>query len=123
MKVITYSTWSKFANGTSLKGYVNVDYHDLVELFGNPMDGDGYKVDAEWHVHVDNGKGDRAFATIYNYKTGKSYLGEEGLPVEDIKVWHVGGKTRASLDLLVDYMETTPVPHAGSTEYPGGVYV
>ena len=71
-----------------LQGYIETSYADLVACFGEPnCDGDGYKVDAEWMVKFNNG----VYATIYNYKTGKNYLGDEGQAVEDITTWHVGG--------------------------------
>lgn len=81
-------------NGTSLKGYVDADYFDLVDCFGTPTsDGDGYKVDAEWLLNFSDG----TVATIYNYKDGMNYCGEAGLPVEDITDWHVGGHTPKAL--------------------------
>ena len=77
-------------NGTSLKGYISCDYSSLVEMFGPPhSDGDGYKVDAEWMLEFSNG----VVATIYNWKDGHNYCGEDGLPVECITDWHIGGKS------------------------------
>lgn len=77
-------------NWTSLQGYIQSPYEDLKKLFGDPMEGDGFKVDAEWNVRFEDG----TVATIYNYKTGRNYLGADGLDVEDITEWHVGGHTR-----------------------------
>ena len=75
-------------NGTCLQGYINTSYRDLVECFGEPhCDGDGYKVDAEWMLRFEDG----TVATIYNWKDGKNYCGEDGLAVEDITEWHIGG--------------------------------
>jgi hypothetical protein len=75
-------------NMTSLQGYIQTSYADLVGCFGEPTcDGDGYKVDAEWIVTFADG----VVATIYNYKTGRNYCGEEGQDVEDITQWHIGG--------------------------------
>ena len=77
----------KETNGTSLEGRVEVDYKDLVEIFGEPSGKtDGSKTDAEWNVMTPYG-----IATIYNYKDGKNYCGDNGLEVEDIKDWHIGG--------------------------------
>lgn len=96
------------AGGTSLQGYIEAKYADLVALFGKPTDGDAEKVDAEWYVQFEDG----TFATIYNWKTGKNYKGAGGLPVEKIKDWHIGGKTKDShtkiqiaLDLFREQME------------------
>jgi hypothetical protein len=92
--------------GTSLSGYLNTSYQTLVELFGEPnAKVDGYKTDAEWHVKV-KAKGEGAsFATIYNYKDGKNYLGVNGLHVEDIKDWHVGSKVMRTFYNLEHFVE------------------
>ena len=82
------------ADGTSLRGDVTATYKELTSLFGKPTKGDGRKVDAEWYVKFDDG----TLATIYNWKNGKNYCGPDGLAVEDIPVWHVGGASRASVD-------------------------
>jgi hypothetical protein len=83
------------ACGTSLQGYITTDYATLVKVFGEPTTNDGYKTDAEW-VLTD---GD-VVATIYNYKTGRNYLGEEGIPTESIKDWHIGGKSYRAAELV-----------------------
>ena len=89
-------------NGTSLRGYLDARYSELVELFGPPLvDGDGYKVDAEWNLVFN----DETMVTIYNYKTGKNYRKANGLNVEDIEVWHVGGKSISAVFALDDYFE------------------
>ena len=75
-------------NGTSLQAHVNTTYSTLVRTFGKPhSDGDACKVDAEWVLLFADG----TVATIYNYKDGKNYNGDEGLAVEDITDWHIGG--------------------------------
>lgn len=73
-------------SGTSLVGYVNTTYSKLFEKFGEPFD-DGYKTDAEWEIEFSDGK----VATIYNWKNEKNYNGSEGLDLDDITVWHIGG--------------------------------
>ena len=74
--------------GTSLMGNITVPYKDLVSRFGDPsaIDGDGYKSDCEWIISTPDG-----VATIYNWKNGKNYLGKDGLKVEDISNWNIGG--------------------------------
>lgn len=67
------------ASGTGLIDKISVPYSRLIELFGKPDDGDGYKTDAEWVLKV-NG----LVATIYNWKDGRSYCGAHGTDVEDI---------------------------------------
>lgn len=74
-------------HGTSLQGRIDATHKELCAIFGQPHGGDGYKVDAEWNVRF----GDGTIATVYNWKDGKNYNGEDGTPVEQIKEWHVGG--------------------------------
>ena len=76
--------------GTSLQGVVRTTYRDLVEIFGKDTCIDTYKTDAEWELIFS----DNQVATIYNYKDGRNYLGEDGLDKKDIIDWHVGGKSK-----------------------------
>ena len=75
--------------GSSYMGMLgDVDYDAIVAQFGKPnVESDDLKVDAEWRIQFDDG----SIATIYNYKTGKNYLGDEGNEVENIRSWHIGG--------------------------------
>jgi hypothetical protein len=84
--------------GTSLCGEIRVPYARLVELFGEPSDGDGYKTDAQWTLRISG----NVIATIYNYKDGPNYIGDRGTPVVEIVDWHVGGKGREALLLVKD---------------------
>lgn len=77
-------------NGTSYQGTITANYIDLVDVFGDPLDGDNYKTDAEWIVKFTCGEME-VVATIYNWKDGKSYCGDDGLDVTDICEWNVGG--------------------------------
>jgi hypothetical protein len=83
-------------NMTHLQGYINCSYDDLVEAFGYPLEErfDDYKSDAEWQIEFDDG----TVATIYNYKNGKNYLGDQGYNVCDITQWHVGGRSKNVVD-------------------------
>jgi hypothetical protein len=86
-------------NMTCLQGYIVASYDRLVELFGEPTEGDGYKVDAEWLVEFEDG----TVATIYNWKNGINYCGfDEGYPVEVITDWHVGGHAFQAVRLVDD---------------------
>tara|TARA_R110000751_G_scaffold157899_1_gene263399 strand:- start:616 stop:1002 length:387 start_codon:yes stop_codon:yes gene_type:complete len=89
-------------NGTSLRGYLEVSYEDLVKKLGEPFVFDEYKTDAAWTVSwFDEDK-----ATIYNWKNGKNYCGPEGLNVEDIRVWNIGGLEKSKgLDRLQQLFE------------------
>lgn len=83
---------------TWLQSGVEVDYGTLVKTFGKPNDGDGYKTDAEWELLFEDG----TFATIYNYKYGKVYLGKEGKVTTKITFWHIGGCDKRAVKLVLE---------------------
>lgn len=87
MNYAVWHGWPSRLNGTSLQGYIEISYKELVEKLGKPNDGDGYKVDAEWCVEFEDG----TVATIYNYKDGRNYNGSSGTPKTKITDWHIGG--------------------------------
>ena len=84
------------ACGTSLIDSITVPYAQLVEIFGKPDGGDGYKTDVEWTLILPGG----IVATIYNWKDGPTYCGASGTPVENIRDWHIGGNKREALWLV-----------------------
>lgn len=89
--------WPDIATGSSLQGTVEVSYKRLVEVFGEHKDlHDDYKSDAEWWIKF----GDGTFATIYNWKDGKNYNGDDGMEVEDITDWHIGGADSKSVEMV-----------------------
>lgn len=94
MSFVTHNQANIGISGSCLQGYINASYSELRELFGEPTDGDGYKVDAEWDLRFDDG----TVATVYNWKDGPNYCGEAGTPVQEIREWHVGGNTKKALD-------------------------
>jgi hypothetical protein len=75
------------ANRTSLQGYLTQSFAQLVAAFGEPTCGDGYKIDASWEIEFEGG----TVATIYNWKNGPSYCGDDGPQVEQITEWNIGG--------------------------------
>ena len=90
--------------GTSFMGEIEVSYKRLVEVFGIPdKNTDGYKVDAEWDGIIDG-----SVFTIYNYKDGKNYNGNDGLAVEDITNWHIGGKRSVVVKKIWEYIKNFP---------------
>ena len=95
-KDFSYMPFEVIRRPTDVSSYyldeVYVSYQNLVDLFGRPGKGDGYKVDAEWILRFKDDK--RSFCTIYNYKDGKNYLGKHGLHKKDIREWHIGGNDR-----------------------------
>ena len=89
------------ANGAHLQGYLNADYRELVEVFGEPIryeaDGTSHlnnKIDAEWRLKFQDG----TIATIYNYKNGVNYMGAEGLRLMEIQKWNVGGNSERAVE-------------------------
>ena len=87
--------------GTFLQGYIKASYDQLVKTFGEPHDpdGDNYKTDVEWAFEFADG----TIATLYNWKNGKNYLGEaEGLELNDIYEWHVGGFSEKAVAKLLE---------------------
>ena len=79
-------------NEISLQGYMpaGVTYDDIVKVFGEPNGtGDGYKIDVKWEGNI-NGKK----FTIYNYKTGRNYLGADAPDYRDLtgEDWHIGAE-------------------------------
>jgi hypothetical protein len=101
MGLFTYKTHNdgvstSVANGTSLQGYIDCTYAKLKSKFGKALEGDGYKVDAEWIVKFKDG----TVATIYNYKDGKNYCGASGLAKTKITDWHIGGASSRAVALV-----------------------
>lgn len=91
-------------NGTSLQGYLNVDYKTLVSHFGVPVviyptdpqdpeytDG---KVQALWVIKTKKNK----IVTIYDYK-------EYDTPKELVTCWHFGAQARNDLLELISELD------------------
>ncbi|NBW41238.1 hypothetical protein EBR25_09580 [bacterium] len=89
----THNNSDVSSTGTCLQGYISCGYKDIVRIFGKPCTGDGYKVDAEWVIRFSDGE----IATIYNWKNGINYCGHDGLDVEDIRSWNIGGHSKAAV--------------------------
>jgi hypothetical protein len=88
--MISFEVTNDFSktDGTFLQGCFTMPYDKMVERLGKPdLDGTD-KTDAEWLIEFDDG----TVATIYNWKNGKNYCGANGLNVEDMRDWNVGGK-------------------------------
>ena len=54
------------------------------------------KTDVEWDIEFQDG----TYLHIYNWKNGKNYLGDDGLEVDQITEWNVGGHSKKDLDKL-----------------------
>lgn len=77
---------------TCLGGYVTATYAEVEAVFGKPnCQGDEYKVDIEWEISTPYSR-----ATIYNYKDGPNYNGEEYGNYPKVnedpepRDWHIG---------------------------------
>lgn len=103
MSFETHNTAYININGTSLEGYVSADYKTICKVFGEPTESDGYKTDAEWMIQFSDGQ----VATIYNWKDGKNYCGANGLNVEDIKEWHIGGRSNEVVSRIQNLLSNT----------------
>lgn len=66
-------------NGTSLQGYIEASYWELVDAFGDPEPGDGYKTQAEWCLRFEDG----TVVSVYDWK--------QSVKPQDVKKWNVGG--------------------------------
>lgn len=75
--------------GTSLQGYVDASYNQLVEVFGKPTYETGFskteKITTAWNLEFPSG----VIVTIYNWKNYENY-GKDPEPNEEYE-WHVGG--------------------------------
>jgi len=86
--------------GSSFQAEIEIMYSTLITILGQPnYENDGYKIDAEWTINTPYG-----VATIYNYKDGKNYLGDEGKDTEDIIEWRIGAIDKRASDLLVSIL-------------------
>ena len=88
MKELTKNEMKKIT-GTCFRGYIETTYDELVARFGEPYIAphDDHKVDVEWIIDTPHG-----VATIYNYKNGKKYMGQNGIDIQQIREWHCGSK-------------------------------
>lgn len=89
------------ANFSGLQGYIECDFEHLIKSLGEPEQFDNYKTDAHWSIEFADGE----IATIYNYKDGINYLGNEGKITYMITLWHVGGHTASAVKRVVNILE------------------
>lgn len=94
------------ADGTFFIGNIHISYDDLVKKFGEPLEGDGYKVDSEWILYFPDDVNGGRVITIYNWKNGKSYMGDKGQETKDITKWNVGGINPKDISLLLNIINS-----------------
>lgn len=88
--------------GTSKRGSMFSHYEDIVRVCGTPVVNREFgKSDVHWIVETDAG-----LATIYNYKDGKAYLGDEGLDYRDIKSWNIGAKSDDAAQEVIEQIQS-----------------
>jgi len=84
---------------SSKKGEISATFDKLTSVFGEPTQQSyefGEKSDCEWVIEWDDGM----VGTIYNWKNGKSYMGEDGLEIQDITDWCIGGHQDTVVDRI-----------------------
>ena len=104
---ISYLIGDGYTGGTCLQGEIYMPYKEMVNLLGEPTIANstaGDKTDVEWVILATIGE-ESYIITIYNWKDGRSYNGEEGLYNKELCNWHIGGTTKIVqllMDILVD---------------------
>lgn len=105
-EIVNFKPSDQNGSGTSLMGYIQASYKDLVKLFGPPKKADNYKVSTEWIVEDESGN----VATIYDWKSTNLY--DEGLesirqlralPLYD---WHIGAHNKEIAHNLIMFINT-----------------
>ena len=88
--------------GSWLQGYTLSTFQNIIDKLGKPhCNGDAYKSDAQWNLKFEDG----TVATLYNWKDGKNYCGADGLNVEDIIEWHIGGFSHDAVDKVEEALK------------------
>lgn len=100
MNFTTHNTEQIDVNGTHKQGHIDAKYAELVALFGEPITPTPSdeirlsKTDAEWNLRFEDGE----VATIYNWRNGKNWMGEDGIPTKQIRDWNIGGNSKCVVD-------------------------
>ena len=103
-KVLTHAEAMKVGFGSGCQGEMDVSYQRIVDHLGppslGPEDSFDHKIDASWILRFADGE----IATIYNYKTGRNWLGPKGPTTSKIRDWHVGGKSNVVVDRIKEIL-------------------
>jgi hypothetical protein len=93
--------------GGGLVGYVDMSHENLVSTFGKySVPTDEYKTDYEVYFELDG-----VVISLYNYKDGINYNGEDGTPTEDITEWHIGSDDVKAVTILKEYLSQEKIEH------------
>lgn len=79
-----------------LQGHIDTDYATLTAVFGEHNSwGDEYKIQVQWKIIFSDG----TYATIYDWKEGDAYLGQDKgtLPLY-VTDWHIGGSSPLAVE-------------------------
>lgn len=79
--------------GTGLQGYVDIEFDELVKVFGEPEFFQGVKMQAQWAIKDQDGN----VITIYDYK--------ESHPPQEHIHWHVGGRDEKAVRSLKNILK------------------
>ena len=101
-------------NFSSLQGYINQNYFNLVDVFGEPtyidVNGDG-KVYNEWTLRFEvqeDGEEDTdtVYATIYDWKEADGDVARSAMTYH----WHIGGNSMDAVEVVTQAIKD----HVGS---------
>lgn len=98
MKNIFINSKDVDVNGTHFIANIQTTYQKLVEVFGEEthgMSGD-QKCECQWKLLFLDG----TIATIYDWKTNKTYCKVNGVSKEDNTNWTIGGANSKSLSMV-----------------------
>ena len=85
-------------NLTCLQGEIHLSFQDLVDIFGQPEDiSSTGKSDVQWAIEIDG-----VVATIYNWKNGPAYTGDDSIEVESIHDWNIGGHSQSAVMIVLN---------------------
>ena len=85
-------------NLTCLQGEIHLSFQDLVDIFGQPEDiSSTGKSDVQWAIEIDG-----VVATIYNWKNGPAYTGDDSIEVERIRDWNIGGHSQSAVMIVLN---------------------
>lgn len=86
------------SNGTSLQGYINTCFDDIVKVLGEPHYRDeDEKVTCEWSIQFNDGP----IATIYDWKEYKT-------PMDQYE-WHIGGVSHNAVEYVKQLFESSGI--------------
>ena len=109
MSIFRHTEIETLSNGTSLQGYLEFNFKTLVQLFGEPNGGGSDKSDISWIIVLQDEQSVNAVwihvVTIYDWKIGKNYCGDDGMDVEQNTNWNVGSHSKQGYHLLNRYIK------------------